>query len=186
MDNSVGLDFGFYVQRTRRTAPPGSQGPGSAGRIPAGTVKGYLARRGRVPSCFRGAVVTGGVAMIGLWLWLFFLQVLVPGGVRGPKRPRPRVYPQITNRTFIRQYLGAHNRLRSRVDPPASDMLYVVGGNGRGWGGSVVEGQGRWWERTSRANVRGEGASKKMKRSPIPSVRPPARPPSSAAFFCTE
>nr|XP_020660113.1 GLIPR1-like protein 1 [Pogona vitticeps] len=59
------------------------------------------------------------------WLWLF-LQVLALDGAHGVRRPRARVYPKITNRTFINQYLEAHNRLRSQVDPPASDMFYVT------------------------------------------------------------
>lgn len=35
--------------------------------------------------------------------------------------------PEITDRNFIDECVGEHNRARSSVDPPASNMLHMVG-----------------------------------------------------------
>ncbi|XP_061495699.1 GLIPR1-like protein 1 [Rhineura floridana] len=56
------------------------------------------------------------------WQWVV-LGLAVVEGMRGKKFP---TYPKITNRTFINQYLDAHNNYRCGVQPTASNMLYMT------------------------------------------------------------
>ncbi|XP_062991059.1 GLIPR1-like protein 1 [Elgaria multicarinata webbii] len=63
--------------------------------------------------------------MTRLWLCVV-LGLVALAARRGRKGFRPAPYPTITNRTFINQYLDAHNRLRSAVTPTASNMLYMT------------------------------------------------------------
>nr|XP_056702490.1 glioma pathogenesis-related protein 1-like [Euleptes europaea] len=41
-------------------------------------------------------------------------------------QPLPGAYPSITNQTFIKQCVDAHNKHRSAVSPSASNMLYMT------------------------------------------------------------
>ncbi|XP_054843736.1 GLIPR1-like protein 1 [Eublepharis macularius] len=71
-------------------------------------------------------------------LWLVILK-----DVSGKTKFRPVVYPQITNQTFIKQYVDAHNNLRSEVNPTASSMRYMtwdlaLARTARAWGRRCV------------------------------------------------
>ncbi|XP_028601541.2 GLIPR1-like protein 1 isoform X1 [Podarcis muralis] len=58
-----------------------------------------------------------------LWPWLV-LGLVVPEEEPVKKNFQP--YPQITNQNFIRQYVDAHNNFRTKVQPTASNMLYMT------------------------------------------------------------
>ncbi|XP_053111751.1 glioma pathogenesis-related protein 1-like isoform X2 [Hemicordylus capensis] len=60
-----------------------------------------------------------------LWL-LLWLALASLTNTRGKKPFVPLPYPKINNRTFIKECLDAHNKHRSEVNPPASDMLYMT------------------------------------------------------------
>ncbi|XP_013914971.1 PREDICTED: glioma pathogenesis-related protein 1 [Thamnophis sirtalis] len=64
--------------------------------------------------------------MRSLWWWWCcgpsVLLTLLLGEVRSKYAP----LPDITNRTFIKQYLDIHNKFRSEVKPSASNMLYMT------------------------------------------------------------
>ncbi|XP_053111732.1 ancylostoma secreted protein-like isoform X1 [Hemicordylus capensis] len=62
---------------------------------------------------------------LGLWVALG-LVALREARRRDKKKFVPLPYPKITNRTFINQCLDTHNKFRSEVDPPASNMLYMT------------------------------------------------------------
>ncbi|XP_054843737.1 glioma pathogenesis-related protein 1-like [Eublepharis macularius] len=62
-----------------------------------------------------------------LWLpaVLGFLALREPSD-QAAFRPLPGAYPSITNETFIKQCLDAHNKHRSQVQPSAANMLYMT------------------------------------------------------------
>lgn len=62
----------------------------------------------------------GSVVEILLWVW-----IALESGVNSDS------LPEITNRRFIDECVKAHNEARSSVNPPASDMLYMVSKMGR-------------------------------------------------------
>ncbi|KAF7248655.1 Glioma pathogenesis-related protein 1 [Varanus komodoensis] len=69
-------------------------------------------------------------------LFALVLVALV-GGVSGYR------YPSITDRNFIKQYVDAHNKFRSGVNPPASNMLHMTFDIGlakiaRAWGRKCI------------------------------------------------
>ncbi|KAH0616692.1 hypothetical protein JD844_028013 [Phrynosoma platyrhinos] len=49
--------------------------------------------------------------------------LVVLAGLRESSKFAP--YPDIENKTFIKEYIDAHNKFRSEVKPPATDMLYM-------------------------------------------------------------
>ncbi|XP_070803600.1 GLIPR1-like protein 1 isoform X1 [Pituophis catenifer annectens] len=62
--------------------------------------------------------------MRSLWWWwgAAGLLTLLLGEARSKYAP----LPDITNRTFIKQYIDIHNKFRSQVKPSASNMLYMT------------------------------------------------------------
>lgn len=65
--------------------------------------------------------------MRSLWWWgaAELVTVLFLGEAKSKFAP----LPDITNRTFINQYIDIHNKFRSEVKPSASNMLYMVSGS---------------------------------------------------------
>ncbi|XP_042325221.1 glioma pathogenesis-related protein 1-like isoform X2 [Sceloporus undulatus] len=57
------------------------------------------------------------------WGCLFVGLVVLPG-VGWSHKFAP--YPDIDNKTFIKEYIDAHNKFRSQVKPSATDMLYMT------------------------------------------------------------
>ncbi|XP_060100395.1 glioma pathogenesis-related protein 1-like [Heteronotia binoei] len=57
------------------------------------------------------------------WLWT---MLWLMRDVNGWTKFQPVKYPQITNQTFIKQCVDAHNKHRSEVKPAASNMLYMT------------------------------------------------------------
>ncbi|XP_015675161.1 glioma pathogenesis-related protein 1 isoform X2 [Protobothrops mucrosquamatus] len=62
--------------------------------------------------------------MRSLWWWgaAEMVTVLFLGEAKSKFAP----LPDITNRTFIKQYIDIHNKFRSEVKPSASNMLYMT------------------------------------------------------------
>ncbi|KAL8212076.1 UNVERIFIED_CONTAM: hypothetical protein K2H54_036498 [Gekko kuhli] len=64
---------------------------------------------------------------MGLWLRAVLgLLALGDPSEQKPFSPLPGAYPSITNETYIKWVVDAHNRHRSEVNPPASNMLYMT------------------------------------------------------------
>lgn len=82
--------------------------------------------------CARALAGSRGVAAgVAMWLWLWAALGLGALSAHGSQYYLAH-YPTISNKTFIKACLDAHNYYRARVWPRASNMLYMVGaGRGR-------------------------------------------------------
>ncbi|XP_053262644.1 GLIPR1-like protein 1 [Podarcis raffonei] len=77
------------------------------------------------------------------WPCAVVLGLLAVEGVRGAQKFA--TYPKITNKTFIDEYINAHNEHRSKVQPSASNMLFMSFDLGlakiaRAWGRKCIFG----------------------------------------------
>ncbi|XP_008109171.1 glioma pathogenesis-related protein 1 isoform X1 [Anolis carolinensis] len=61
--------------------------------------------------------------MVRAWAWLLLGLFVASVTLGGSQRFAP--YPKIYNKTFIKEYVDAHNKFRSQVKPTASNMLYM-------------------------------------------------------------